>query len=84
MVPLRPLLVMLAVVAGIRLLGTLVRRLRLLPAQDRVAPTGDGAPPRMGCCAHCGEYAPESEGLEAEPGVFYCCREHAEAGPAAR
>ncbi len=35
----------------------------------------------MLACAHCGTHVPRSLGVESA-GKFYCCREHAELGPA--
>lgn len=76
--PLRPLLVLLVAMAGIRLLGTLVKRLPFISTTARASQSD--ALPRMVRCTYCGEYAPEDEGLKTGSGVFYCCREHAEAG----
>lgn len=76
--PLRPLLILLVAVTGIRLLGALAKRLPFISTVARASPSG--TLPRMVRCAYCGEYAPEDEGFKTGPGTFYCCREHAEAG----
>ena len=71
--PLRPILILLALAAVWRLLSIQFKRLLPRPEQRR------GAAPRMGHCAHCGEFVPEEEGLHTPQGEFYCCPAHARA-----
>ncbi len=72
--PLRPILILLVLAAVWRLLSMQFKRRLPRPEQRRSAP-------RMGHCAHCGEFVPEEEGLHTPQGEFYCCPAHARAKP---
>ena len=45
-------------------------------SQAKAAAASTGGTEQMVRCAHCGTFIPESESIDAPPGLTFCCDEH--------